>query len=101
MIYAISFRIKSDSNWEERWQSLVARARTIGGGIGAIWEETTSFFLLSSNLGTDALATDLYLNSLFDASRDKLLVVNLSNNSQASKGMFDYPNTLSFLLSSR
>ena len=91
--HIVSFRIDYDAGYAGRWDSTVEaiRAQALGG---KTWEETTSFFLIRSNKSADDLARDIYIGSSFDNTKDTLLVVDVTNNTHATRGNVDYPNTL-------
>jgi hypothetical protein len=97
-IFVISFRIKEDSTYQERYDSLVERIKK--NATGSTWEETTSFFLIESTSSSSELCDDLYYNSKIIDSKDVLLVVNLSHKSYAQKGA-PYPKTLDSLMGKR
>jgi len=97
-IFVISFRIKEDSTYQERYDSLVERIKK--NATGSTWEETTSFFLIESTSSSSELCNDLYHNSKIIDSKDVLLVVNLSQKGYAQKGA-PYPNTLDSLMQKR
>jgi hypothetical protein len=97
-IFAISFRIKEDSTYQERYDSLVERIKK--NASGSTWEETTSFFLIESTKSSQTLCDDLYNNSQIMSSKDILLITNLSQKGYAQKGA-PYPNTLNSLMEKR
>jgi hypothetical protein len=98
-VHAISFRIKDDSGYDNRWSSLVA---AIGvEATDGTWQETTSFFVLQSTKSSAELASSLYYGSLLDDRKDLLVVINLSLKDQAIKGPLLYPYTLGSLLTAR
>lgn len=88
-----------EGNSNERRESLVARAKS--NASGEVWEETTSFLLLSCGKTAEGLASDIYINSDMNSTYDKLLVVNLSTKDYATKGSISDPHKLSRLMSSR
>lgn len=96
--FIISFRIHSDSTYQERYASFVQRVHEIGGGVGAVWEETSSFFALRAEGSADDLCDNLYFSTLFDASKDAMLVIDLGARRKAMKGKLSYPNTLTTCL---
>lgn len=98
-IFAISFRIREDSTYEERYDSLVEEIKKEAAG-SSTWEETTSFFLIESSKGSKSLCNDLYNNSQIVESKDVLLVINLSAKAYAQRGA-PYPNTLESLMQKR
>ena len=91
--YLITFRLDYNSSYSDRWDSVVKaiRAQALDG---RTWEEMTSVIVLESSKTAEALALDIYITSDFNATTDKLLVVNSSNNTHATRGEIDYPATL-------
>lgn len=90
--HIISFRIAQDPQATERWASTVARIKAEADS--GSWDETTSFFLIKSDKSAVDLASSIYFGSSFDASKDKLLVVDVTRNAHATRGQIDYPATL-------
>lgn len=91
--YMITFRLKYDASYTDRWSSVVVAIRAQAHG-GKAWEEMTATIILTSFKTADDLARDIYISSSFDATSDSLLVVNSSNNTYATRGQIDYPATL-------
>lgn len=89
-IFAISFRIHSDSTRQGRYDSLVEQIRECS----AVWEETTSFALVESTETLSALEHRLYHRSDLIAAKDMLLVLQLSDDAAILRGENKYPNTL-------
>jgi hypothetical protein len=97
-IFVISFRIKEDATYEERYESLVEEIKK--EAVGPTWEETTSFFIIESSKSSKSLCDNLYSNSQILESKDILLVINLSAKAYAQVGA-PYPNTLNSLMEKR
>ncbi len=91
--YAISFEIKSDSTYSDRYQSLMEQISKTPGN-PAPWAETTSFVLVRSDEKIDDLAHRLYYSSKLISTKDKLLVVDHVSNVAVARGPIEYPNTL-------
>jgi hypothetical protein len=70
--YGISFELKKDSTYQDRYQSLVDQFYDTESEVP--WDETTSFVLLRSKENIDELADRLYFSTELDASKDILLV---------------------------
>ncbi|MDO8065572.1 hypothetical protein [Janthinobacterium sp. SUN206] len=96
--FIISFRIKSDSDYQSRYDSFRKRVEAISNGIGGVWEETSSFYAIEAKNTAQGLCYDLYLNTEFDPSKDIMLVVDVKNQEQATKGEIKYPNSLASAL---
>jgi hypothetical protein len=92
--FIISFRIKSDSDYQNRYESFRRRVETISTGIGGVWEETSSFYAIQARNTAQGLCNDLYLNTEFDPSKDIMLVIDVKNQEKATKGAIEYPNSL-------
>lgn len=90
--HIVSFRIAQDANATERWASTVARIKA--ESTDGSWDETTSLILIKSEKSAVDLASSIYFGSLLDASKDKLLVVDITRNAYATRGQIDYPATL-------
>lgn len=81
-LYAITFRIADRKTtlgtYQDRYDSFVDRVRYEAAGTW--WEETTSFFLIESDLGNSkALADSLAANSIIDETNDLAVIINLSS----------------------
>ena len=96
--FAITFRIKDDSTSQERWQSLVS-AINDKNSEDIAWDETTSFALIKSSKSAAQLGDFLYYHSQILDSKDKLLLINLSESSDYYQRGVDYPSILSSYLS--
>lgn len=92
--FIVSFRIKSDSDYQSRYDSFKKRVEDLGGGVGKVWEETSSFYAFETKNTAQGLCNDLYLNTEFDPSKDVMLVVDVINQQKATKGEIKYPNIL-------
>lgn len=90
--HIVMFRLDYNSTYSDRWASVIKAIRAEADG--NTWEEMTSIIVLKSTKSADELARNIYLYSDFDAATDKLLVVNSTNNTHATRGEFDYPATL-------
>ena len=84
--FIISFRIKSDNDYQKRYDSLTARVIEIAGSSGAVWDETSSFFVMQAPTTAAGLCEDLYMNSAFNATKDIIVVIDLDNRKKATKG---------------
>jgi hypothetical protein len=78
-LYAISFRVEHEDNYDDRYQSLVSAIKAQASG-PAYWEETTSFVLLVSDKSPADLADAIVAASKFNANKDLLLGIHLSTN---------------------
>ena len=83
-LFAITFRIHDDHTYSDRYQSVVAAIKVAAEG--NYWDEPTSFFLIENSSSSSELATKIDTNSIFSASKDLLLVINLSSKGYAALG---------------
>ena len=97
--YVITFRLKQDATYSDRWSSIVAAIKK--EAVGATWDETTAFFALNSAKSADAIASSIYVGSSMDGTKDTLVVVSLSKNEFATRGEVAYPATLASILNAR
>jgi len=93
--FIVTFRIASDSGYQERYDSFVEKVYKLAiNGVGGTWDETTSFFSFRA-IGTAAsVCTELYVNSLFNATKDIMVVIDLNARTKASKGPIKYEGVL-------
>lgn len=91
--YAISFDLKADSDYSERYKSLMAEIGKTPGMTG-VWGETTAFILLRSDEKIDALEHRLYFNTKLNSAKDKLLIIDHASNVAVARGPFQYQATL-------
>jgi|ERR1700722_8163500 hypothetical protein len=97
-IFAVTFRIHEDANYDDRYQSLVKQIES--ESVSSTWDEPTSFVLVESKKNSQELCDALYYGSSILESKDMLLVVNLSKKGYAQKGS-KYPNTLDAFMQKR
>lgn len=92
-VFAISFSIKFDTTYGERYDSLMTAIRKCN----RLWEETTSFCLVGTNESLTMLEHRLYMTE-FSPSRDKLLIIDVGFDRAVARGNISYPATLKGLL---
>lgn len=90
--YAISFEIKADDTYGERYTSLMEEIRKTPNA--SVWTETTSFVLLRSAETIDDLEHRLYYNSKLNSAKDILLVIDHISSFAVARGPIEYPATL-------
>ncbi|RBL87889.1 hypothetical protein DDE05_00500 [Streptomyces cavourensis] len=90
--FIVTFRLKNDSTYQERYESFVDRVRAITPL--APWDETSSFFAFRANGSAASICSDLYLNSKFDSTKDQMVVIDLDLKQKATKGKVEYPALL-------
>ncbi|NOJ44919.1 hypothetical protein [Bradyrhizobium archetypum] len=91
--YCVSFRLANKrlngKTYDERRQQLIDNIHTKGCGY---WDETTSFFLITSDLSTDAFASKACKG--LSADEDMLFVFDPSDMSACYFGAVEYPDVL-------
>ncbi|NVD45838.1 hypothetical protein [Qipengyuania atrilutea] len=93
-IYAVSFEIKNDASYNDRYQSLMKQIRACE----MHWEETTSFVLVKTGESLSDFETRLYVLSQFSHIRDKMLVLQVSGDDGVFRGVNNMPSTLALLM---
>jgi hypothetical protein len=97
--FIVTFRIASDSGYQERYDSFVDAVHVLAqGGVGSTWEETTSFLVFRAQGTADSVCQHLYLKSSFDGSKDIMVVIDIGARQKATKGPIKYLSTLTGLL---
>lgn len=96
--FVISFRIKSDASYQERYDSFIKRVYEIGGEAPAVWEETSSFFAIRASGNAASVCSDLYFKTEFDSAKDLMVVIDLDKGEKATKGEIKYLATLTACL---
>lgn len=90
--FIVTFRLKNDSTYQDRYESFVERARAIA--TLSAWEETSSFFAFRAEGSAISICTDLYLHSQFDSTKDLMVVIDLDSKQKATQGNVAYPALL-------
>lgn len=94
--FIVTFRIKSDSSYQERYDSFIEQVREDADLLP--WDQTTSFLAFRSKdkaLSAQGLCNRLYVYSKFDSSKDIMVVVNLDDKTKATQGDIEYLQLLS------
>lgn len=98
-VFAVSFRIHDDATYDDRYNT--TQDAIIAHAAGRQWwAETTSFFLLKSNMKSKDLAAAINNNSKFDERKDLLVVINLDQSGYCVLGKHD-DDTIKTLLNAR
>jgi hypothetical protein len=92
--FIISFRIKSDESYQQRYESFKSKVVAIAGSSGAVWDETSSFYILKAVNTAQGLCSDLYLGSDFNSTKDIMVVIDVDNRQKATKGPLEWPGVL-------
>lgn len=90
--FIVTFRLKNDSTYQDRYESFIERARAIA--TLSAWEETSSFFAFHAEGSAVSICTDLYLHSQFDSTKDLMVVIDLDSKQKATQGNVEYPALL-------
>ncbi|AZM95870.1 MAG: hypothetical protein GYB28_01595 [Gammaproteobacteria bacterium] len=90
--FIVSFTISTQDNYQEVWQSLADEIKLLS--VGNYSDETTSFFAFKADMTVSNVLHRLYCNTQINAQRDKLIVVDITNNEHAYIGI-TYPTILS------
>ena len=90
--FVITFRIKKDTTYQQRYESFVDHAASLGSK--ALWDETTSFIAMEAPGTAKDLCDSLYFGSMFDDSRDIMIVIDLDRRQKATYGEILYEHTL-------
>lgn len=90
---AVSFRFKDNATREARYNSFVEQLRKM-----VIWEETTSFALVETDMTAAQLEADLYSSTDISSYDDKFIVIDVTGCQASARGVFDYTSTLRSLL---
>lgn len=92
--FIVSFRIHSDSNYQQRYESLVSRISEVAGGVANVWEETSAFYAFEANGTAQDVCDDLYYNSSVADDKDLILVINLDKRQKFCRGPVLYKTML-------
>lgn len=92
--FIISFRIKNDETYQERYKSFTSKVIEIAGSSGAVWDETSSFYIMRAMTSAQDLCSTLYLGSDFNSAKDIMVVIDVDNREKATKGPLEWPAVL-------
>ncbi|MBC3480291.1 MULTISPECIES: hypothetical protein [unclassified Pseudomonas] len=90
--FIITFEFKSDETRKARYDSFVKKINELTEY--KHWDETTSFYCLQLDTTAEDLCSALYYGSEFNANKDKMVVIDVSNRKKAVKGQLEYPALL-------
>ncbi|MFY0400792.1 hypothetical protein [Brevundimonas naejangsanensis] len=93
-VYAVSFELKSDSDYSKRYDSLMEQLKLKG----EMWDETTSFALVETDESLDDFEHRLYFKSELLDSKDKLFVIDVTDRPCIARGPFVMPYTLKSIM---
>ncbi|CAI8809037.1 hypothetical protein [Pseudomonas sp. T8] len=81
--FIITFRIKYDSTYQERYESFT---KQVGEIATSKWEETSSFYAIQASGTASSICDNLYYKSDFVSSKDQMVVIDLDKKEKAVKG---------------
>ncbi|WP_238911921.1 hypothetical protein [Achromobacter xylosoxidans] len=90
--FIVTFRLKNDSTYQDRYDSFVDKVKNIA--TLSPWDQTSSFFAFRADDTATGICSTLYLQTLFDATKDLMVVIDLDSKQKASKGKIEYPALL-------
>lgn len=96
--FIVTFRIGSNSTYQERYDSFMEKVFELAGGVGATWDETTSFASFKASGTADSICSALYLGSKFNSAWDIMVVIDLDARQKATKGELKYLSLLTHSL---
>jgi hypothetical protein len=97
--FCITFRIHNDAGYSDRYNSTVEATKRCCHG--AYWDEPTSFFLFENPSSATKIGEWILANSDFAASKDMMLVTNLSQKDAVTIGHIKSRDTLNSLMQKR
>src|SRR5690349_12887268 len=81
-IYTVSFEIKYDSSYDDRYKTFNACVQACDKW----WAETTSFYIVQTGEDIDAFCDRIYFGSTFDSSKDIYVVLDALVKSGRARG---------------
>lgn len=83
--YWVTFRVASNTTYQKRYDAMLDAMKEAAGGY---WGEPTSFFLIASELSTDALTRAI--SRPLASATDLLVVCDLADNETCYFGNLEY-----------
>lgn len=80
----ITYRIKGDETYQVRYDSFIRKLKETGGQL--FWNETSSFYALTSSATADELCRALCADTGFECGKDAVVVIDITNKTTASSG---------------
>jgi len=90
--FIVTFQIKSDDTYQKRYNSFIRKVNELTNY--EHWDETTSFLCFETSSSAEGVCSSLYVGSDFDATKDIMVVIDVSNKKRATKGPLKYPSLL-------
>jgi hypothetical protein len=90
--FIVTFEFKSDDTRKARYDSFVKKINELTAH--RHWDETTSFYCFELDTTADSLCSTLYIGSDFNATKDMMVVIDISNRQKATKGPLAWPTVL-------
>lgn len=91
--FILTFRIKADETYQDRYDSLLEQLYAIAPS-PKVWEETSSFVAFEYSGSLDDVHTRLYLYSKFSSTKDTMVIIDLTNRRKIAAGVVKYEATL-------
>lgn len=82
--FIVTFRIKNDSTYQERYDSFVKKAEELAKY--PVWDQTTSFLTFQADSTAASLCSSLYVGSEFNATKDVMVVIDLDRKEKDTRG---------------
>ncbi|KSO59682.1 hypothetical protein APB06_03310 [Pseudomonas aeruginosa] len=90
--FIVTFQIKADDTYQSRYSSFKKKINELTSY--KHWDETTSFYCFELDYTAQRLCSELYTGSEFNATKDIMVVIDVSNREKATKGPIQYPALL-------
>ncbi|MBB3239164.1 cellobiose phosphorylase [Pseudomonas sp. Tn43] len=90
--FIVTFEFKSDDTRKARYDSFVKKINELTEY--KHWDETTSFYCFELDVTAEELCSSLYVGSDFNATKDIMAVIDVTNKKKAVKGALKYPSLL-------
>ncbi|KAA5842229.1 hypothetical protein F2A37_16860 [Pseudomonas chlororaphis] len=94
--FIVTFEFKSDDTRKARYDSFVKKINELTAY--KHWDETTSFYCFRLDTTADDLCSSLYVGSDFNATKDIMVVIDVTNKNKAVKGPLEYSSLLDLYL---
>lgn len=92
-VFTVSFTIAKDATYDVRYKSFTEQVKKTG----VYWEETTSFIVVETGETIADFCNRIYLNSDFNASTDRYLVLDANVKSGLYRGVLADKDLLALL----
>jgi cellobiose phosphorylase len=90
--FIVTFKFKADDTRSDRYNSFVKKINELTSY--EHWDETTSFYCFEIAMSAETLCSALYIDSDFNATKDMMVVIDVTNKQKATKGELQWPSLL-------